>query len=210
MNCTRMMAAAMLTVALISLPAWAGDANFSLNLEFNDLDDFSSGGTWTAVAKVDDYGLAGASLYLSPAAIFGSFLAPPEYAVQAYSDFGGVVLNITVGDDLAGTPLIGAGVIGSSWPSNYPTEPNLAQFGGSPDLGSFAGGIALATGSCTTGPIPGGVAGLPGAGVVTDAGLSAHSTGPGPPDVGGAIAAGSCDPACLRYDCARVCLALPV
>ena len=104
MNRTWMMVASLLCAALISHNALAGNAYLSLNLDFNDPADFSSGGTWTAVAKADDYGLVGASLYLSPDANFGTFLAPPEYAVQEYSYFGGLVLNVVVGDDFEGAP----------------------------------------------------------------------------------------------------------
>ena len=100
-------------------------------------------------------------MYLSDA-IFVAFLAPPEYAIQVQSDFGGIVLNIAILDDGEGPPLLGAGVIGSSWPSNYVTEPDLVQYGGYPDLGSFAGGIALATGSFNPGVVPDWEFGLPG------------------------------------------------
>ena len=44
--------------AITAHVAMAGNAYFSLNLEFNYPTDFSSGGTWTAVAKVDEFGLA--------------------------------------------------------------------------------------------------------------------------------------------------------
>ncbi len=153
MKRTCFFSSAILATLLISHATFAGDANFSMNLSFNTPGDSSSGGTWTIVGKVDDYGLAGASLCLTPAAEFSSFLAPAEYEVQVYADFG-TVINFVIGDDIQGEPLWGAGVIGSSWPSNYPTEPDLVLYGGYPDLGAFAGGIALVTGTFAPGTVP--------------------------------------------------------
>jgi hypothetical protein len=179
MKRTWFLVAVLACTAIISHHAMAGEvtggnAYFSLNLEFSSPSDFSSGGTWTAVAKVDEFGLAGASLYLSDA-IFGSFLAPPEYAIQVESDFGGIVLNIAIGDDGEGPPLLGVGVIGSSWPSTYVDDPNLVPFGGYPDLGSFTGGVALATGSFNPGVVPDWEFGLPGPADETAANLYTSS-----------------------------------
>ena len=56
------------------------------------------------------------------------------------------------------------------WPSSY-VDPNLMPFGGYPDLGSFTGGIALATGSFDPGMVPDWEFGLPGSTDETDANL---------------------------------------
>ena len=71
-------------------------------------------------------------------------------------------------------------MIGSSWPTNYPTEQPLVPFGGYSDLGSFAGGVALATGTFDPGTVPDWVVGLPGPGDETAANLYASSTGEPP------------------------------
>jgi hypothetical protein len=161
MKRTCLLVAVLACTAIISHHALAGDvtgsnAYFSLNLEFNDPSDFSSGGTWTTVGKVDEFGLAGVSMVLVDANFDEStgFLAPDEYALQQAFFFDGMVLNVGIGDDGQGPPLLGVGVIGSNWPSDYEDDPNLAQFGGYPDLGSFTGGVALATGTFDPGVVP--------------------------------------------------------
>lgn len=140
--------------SMLFLPAsvQAVSVTFSLNLQFNALGDFNSGGTWTAVAKSDPGGIAGVSMYLKNTT-FGSFLAPPEFPIQL--QFGGtVVRNIAIGDDLSGPPPWGVGVIGSVFPSTYVDPSGLAPFGGNPNFGSFSGGIALATGTFAPGVVP--------------------------------------------------------
>lgn len=156
MKRTLLWVAVLACTAITAHVAMAGNAYFSLNLEFNDPNDFSSGGIWTAVGKVDEFGLAGVSLVLTDLNFDEStgFLAPEEYAIQQAAFFGGIILNVVIGDDGAGPPLLGVGVIGSSWPSDYVDDPNLMSFGGYLDLGSFTGGVALATGTFDPGAVP--------------------------------------------------------
>lgn len=143
---------ALAATATFSSAASAANIWLSLNLEFNSSGDSNSGGTWTAVAKADPQGLAGASLYLTNAN-FGSFLAPPELDIQLQSTFG-TVRNVVVGDDLQPPLPLGIGVIGSSFPSSYVDPAGLVPIMGYPDLGSFTGGVALATGTFDPGVLP--------------------------------------------------------
>ena len=135
--------------------AFASNAWLSLDLEFNTLGDFASGGTWTAVAKADERGFVGINMVLTELNFDETtgFLAPGDFEVQT-GVFSGLILNVVVGDDLSGSPTLDIGVIGGTWPSTYVDDPNLALFGSNPDLGSFTGGVALATGSFDPGEVP--------------------------------------------------------
>ncbi len=135
--------------------ATASNAWFSLNLEFDTQGDFSSGGTWTAVAKADERGFAGISMVLTELNFDETtgFLAPGDFEVQDAAFFG-LILNVVIGDDLSGAPTLDIGVIGGTWPSTYLDDVNLALYGANPDLGSFTGGVALATGSFDPGDVP--------------------------------------------------------
>jgi hypothetical protein len=136
-------------------PSLASAANVwvSLNLQFNTPGNPNSGGAWTAVAKAEPQGLAGISMYLANAN-FGSFLAPPQLEVRAHTGLGATVSNVVVGDNLDLPLPLGIGVIGSSFPSTYVDPAGIAPFGGSPDFGSFTGGVALATGTFNPGLLP--------------------------------------------------------
>ncbi len=130
--------------------------SLSLNLEFNDPTDMTSGGTWTAVAKADERGIAGtvmmflnSSLNFNPAT---GFLTPAGFEEESSATFG-LRLELVQGDGL-GSPTYDVGVIGGPVPSTYVDDPNLTLLGANLDLGSFTGGVALATGSFDAGDIP--------------------------------------------------------
>lgn len=148
--------AALLCSLLGGSQLWAASAWFSLNLEFNDPADFGSGGTWTVVAKADERGLAGAALALNKFSLnfnpATGFLTPSGFEVE-FSSNSWMYLEILEGDAI-GSPTIDVGVIGGTYPSSYVDDPNLIVFGGNPDLGSFSGGVPLATGSFDAGDIP--------------------------------------------------------
>jgi hypothetical protein len=133
---------------------FAAEVDLSLNLEFNTPGDALSGGTWTVVGKADERGLAGVSLVLTNINFNASgFLAPMEFEVQEFSTVG-TIINIVAGDDVVPPLPLDIGVIGGPFPSSYVDDPNLVPFLGNQDLGSFTGGVALATGSFNPGVIP--------------------------------------------------------
>jgi len=136
--------------------AVVGDISLSLNLEYSVPGDPSSGGTWTAVAKADGRGIAGVvmmfendSLNFNPGT---GFLTPVGFEVATSAVFG-LRIEIVEGDDLT-DPTLDVGVIGGTFPSTYVDDPNLVVLGANLDLGSFTGGIALATGSFDAGDLP--------------------------------------------------------
>jgi hypothetical protein len=153
----RFVFAALLCSFLGGSQLWAANAWFSLNLEFNDPADFGSGGTWTVVAKADERGLAAALLALNQTSLnfdpATGFLTPVGFEVEESGNPGGLFLEILEGD-LVFSPTIDVGVVGGTYPSSYVDDPNLIVFGSNPDLGSFSGGVPLATGSFDPGDIP--------------------------------------------------------
>jgi len=131
----------------------AGTVSLSLNLEFNDPTDMTSGGTWTAVSKADEFGIVGISFLADAINFTGDFLVSSSvFSVQLFQNVG-TVFEIVQGEDLT-SPVLGVGVIGSSFPSTYVDPANLMVLGSNPDLGSFTGGVALATGSFDAGALP--------------------------------------------------------
>ena len=136
--------------------ASAAQISLSLNLDFNDPSNFNSGGDWTIVAKADEQGIAGIVLNLDDSTLNFSpgtgFLTPVGFEVAASAVFGSR-LEIVLGDDLTDKTL-DVGVIGGTHPSTYVDAPSLAIFGANPDLGSFSGGVELATGSFDSGVVP--------------------------------------------------------
>ena len=141
-----------MTMAMASR-GFAQNAWFSLNLQFNAPSDLNSGGVWTVVAKADSFGLAGAVIKLANATAFTQFLSPPELDVHVQTLIG-PVRDIVIGSSLQPPYPLGIGVIGSSFPSSYVDPAGLAPFGGYADIGSFTGGVALATGTFAAGVIP--------------------------------------------------------
>lgn len=153
---SRSVLAALLCAVLLASHAAADNAWFSLNLEFNQPGDFTSGGIWTVVAKADRRGLAGvvlsfqaSSLNFNPAT---GFLTPAVWEIED-SQIDGLRLETTQGDDI-GQFTYDIGVIGGTYPSTYVDDPDLVVFGANPDLGSFTGGVALVTGTFNAGDIP--------------------------------------------------------
>jgi hypothetical protein len=153
----RFVFAALLCSLLGGSQLWAANAWVSLNLEFNDAADFGSGGTWTIVAKADERGLAAALLALNQTSLnfnpATGFLTPAGFELEDSSNPGSLFLEILEAD-LPFAPTIDVGVIGGTYPSSYVDDPNLIVFGSNPELGSFSGGVPLATGSFDAGDIP--------------------------------------------------------
>ncbi len=131
----------------------AQTVDLSLNLEFDTLGDLNSGGNWLAVATADESGLAGISMLLDDANFAGDFLVSDSvFSVNLFQTVG-TVIEIVNGSDLV-APVMGVGVPGSSFPSSYVDPVGIAPLAGSPDLGSFTGGVELATGTFNPGDIP--------------------------------------------------------
>lgn len=142
-----------LATALAASSLSAASISLSLNLEFNTPGDTSSGGTWFIVGKADERGLAGISMYLTNINFNASgFLAPAQFEVRQFGTFG-TAINIVEGDDTF-TKTLDVGVIGGPFPSSYVDAPGLVPYQGNPNLGSFTGGVALATGTFNPGVVP--------------------------------------------------------
>jgi hypothetical protein len=175
--------AALLCAVLLASHAAADNAWFSLNLEFNQQGNLSSGGTWTVVAKADRRGLAGVVLSLQASSLnfnpATGFLTPAVWEVEE-SQIDGLRLETAQGDDISQGVTYDVGVIGGTYPSSYGDDPRLAPLGSNPALGSFSGGVALVTGTFDPGDIPTWWTGAD----PTDANLF---TGNGPQVVGPAI-----------------------
>jgi len=141
---------------VLSTTASAAEISLSMNLDFNDPSDFNSGGDWTIVAKADERGIAGIVLELEdPTLNFDpgtGFLTPVGFEVEFSAVFG-LRLEILQADNLS-NPTLDVGVIGGTYPSTYVDDPNLALYGTNPDLGSFSGGVELATGTFDPGDVP--------------------------------------------------------
>ena len=150
----RLVFAALLCSLLGGSQLWAANAWFSLNLEFNDPADFGSGGTWTVVAKADERGFLAIILQLYAVNFdpVSGFLTPTGFEVEE-SLQNGLRREIVQGDDLS-QPTLDVGVIGGTYSSTYVDSPLLKILGTNPDLGSFGGGVELATGSFNPGNIP--------------------------------------------------------
>ncbi len=131
-------------------PAIADEVALSLDLVFNTPGDSSSGGTWTVVGKADLAGLAGVSLALAGVEFDTGtgFLGPASFEVQEAADFG-TNLDIVLLDDMEDV-VNDIGVTTTA----YLDDPQLVLLPGEPDLGSFDGGVLLATGSFLPGNIP--------------------------------------------------------
>jgi len=131
-------------------PAIASEVALSLDLVFNTPGDSNSGGIWTVVGKADLAGLAGVSLALAGVEFDTGtgFLGPASFQVQEAADFG-TNLNIVLLDDMQDV-VNNIGVAATA----YLDDPTLVLLPGEPDLGSFDGGVLLATGSFLPGVIP--------------------------------------------------------
>jgi hypothetical protein len=147
--------------SLMAFAVWQGAAaaqaatvSFSLNLEFNDPQNFNSGGSWTVVAKADERGMAVASLQLEQLNFnpLTGFIGPAGFEIQESVQLFSVI-NIVDGDS-PGSPTLDVGVVGGPFPTTYVDEPGLVVRPGYPDLGSFTGGVELVTGTFNPGSIP--------------------------------------------------------
>ena len=138
--------ATLCAVATMSV-AHAAHVDLSLDLAFNSPSDRTSGGTWTAVVKADQSGLAGlvflAEHINNDAAITGEGAAAFEVF---QSQQVGIVIEVVAGDNLD-PPTLDVGVIGGSFPTAYVEPAGIVALAGQPDLGSFAGGARIATGT---------------------------------------------------------------
>lgn len=168
---------ALVCAAALAAEASASEVAVTLDLEFNTPGDTNSGGTWTAVAKADERGLAGIRLTIADVNfdVNTGFLAPASFEQQF--EFPNVLfLDLFAGDNLS-TPVLDVGVIGS-WPTNYPNDDGLVPLSGNLDLGTFAGGVALATGTFDPGDIPSWFDNRPVGNDFTDANLFVAPTPP--------------------------------
>jgi hypothetical protein len=144
---------AALAAALVAPTASAANVSLSMNLTFNTPGNTLSGGTWKVVGKADERGLAGVAMKLDNINFNSSgFLAPAGFEVKVFQA-NGTVIEIVEGDDLSSKTL-DVGVIGGPFPSSYVDAPGLAPFMGNPNLGSFTGGVELATGTFNAGVVP--------------------------------------------------------
>lgn len=148
-----MLVGALICALCVSSVAAAQTVDLSLNLDFDTPGDLNSGGTWLAVATADEFGLAGISFLLDDANFAGDFLVSDTVFSVALSQTVGTVIEIVNGSDLV-APVLGVGVPGSSFPSSYVDPVGIAPLPGSPDLGSFTGGVELATGTFNPGLVP--------------------------------------------------------
>ena len=164
--------ASMCAILLASI-SHAG-VDLSLNLDFNTPGDMSSGGTWTAVAKTDENGLAGI-VFLVEGSNNDAALAADVAA--AFDIFGsqqvGLVVEVVEGSSLV-TPVFDVGVIGGTFPSTYVDPVSIAALVGKPELGSFTGGARLATGTFDPGVIPDLVASVPKGNSTLDQGANVY------------------------------------
>lgn len=142
-----------LATALAATTASAANLSLSMNLAFNAPGNVLSGGTWKIVGKADERGLAGVAMKLDNINFDASgFLAPAGFEIKVFQDLG-TVIEIVEGDDLSSKTL-DVGVIGGPVPSSYVDAPGLAPVFGNPNLGSFTGGVELATGTFNAGVVP--------------------------------------------------------
>jgi hypothetical protein len=148
----------LLAIAAACLAAPSASAAFvsvSLNLVFSTPNDFNSGGTWRMVAKADDRGISAMSVNLFNINAAGvSFLAP-QFETQQLTFVDDV--DDFYAFDAADSPAaktLDLGVMGGSVPSSYVDAPGTSIYPGYPDLGSFTGGIELASGSFSPGVVP--------------------------------------------------------
>ena len=201
---------AILCAILLANRSFAGDVWLSLNLDFNTQGNTSSDGTWTVVGKADQFGIAGVFFGLSPINFSGDFLVP--LSVFDFRSFDPITggFQIINGVNTPGPGTIGVGVIGGSYPSTYVDPVNLAILGSNPDIGSFTGGVALATGTFDPGSIPEFVSasGLPAA----DANLFPDASGTFPAVAADNVFTTVCfvvpEPTAFALAIAAICLAM--
>lgn len=146
-----------LAAALAATTASAANLSLSMNLTFNTPGNTLSGGTWKVVGKADERGLAGVAMRLDNINFNASgFLAPAGFEVREFQTIpaGGTVIEIVEGDDIFTSKTLDVGVIGGPVPSSYVDAPGLAPIMGNPNLGSFTGGVELATGTFNAGVVP--------------------------------------------------------
>ncbi len=139
---------------LISNCAVAANVDLSLNLEFTSPADMTSGGTWIAVAKADEKGLAGIAFLVEGGNDDASSLVPAGASFDVFETQSvGPVIEVVVGNDLA-APAFDVGVIGGTFVSSYVDPAGITILPGQSDLGSFTGGVLLATGTFDPGVTP--------------------------------------------------------
>ena len=148
--------AALAAMLVSQTSAQAANVWLSLNLQFNTPGNVNSGGTWTTVAKADERGLAAANMQLANVNFSAAtgFIAPSQLEIKM-TLVNGLRREVLVADDPSNPPpTLDVGVIGGPFPSTYVDAPGLVPFGGNPNLGSFTGGVALATGTFNPGIVP--------------------------------------------------------
>jgi len=145
---------ALVCALVVSSCAEAAIVDLSLNLNLNDPSDITSGGTWIAVAKADEEGLAGISFLVEGGNNDVSSLVPVSASFDVFNtQSAGPVIEVVLGSSLV-TPVFDVGVIGGTFVSSYVDPTGLAPLSGQADLGSFTGGVTLATGTFDPGVIP--------------------------------------------------------
>lgn len=148
-----MLVGALICALCVSSVAAAQTVDLSLNLDFDTPGDLNSGGTWLAVATADEFGLAGIVFLLDDANFAGDFLVSDTVFSVRETQTVGTVIEVVNGSNLA-PAVLGVGVPGSSFPSSYVDPAGIVPLPGSPDLGSFTGGVEIATGTFDPGAIP--------------------------------------------------------
>jgi len=139
---------------VVSSCAVAAIVDLSLNLDLNDPADINSGGTWIAVAKTDEKGLAGISFLVEGGNNDASSLVPVGASFDIFETQSvGPVIEVVIGSSLV-TPTFDVGVIGGTFVSSYVDPVGIAPLSGQADLGSFTGGVTLAIGTFNFGVIP--------------------------------------------------------
>ena len=145
---------AVLCTLVINSGAVAAIVDLSLNLDLNDSSDINSGGTWIAVAKADEKGLAGVGFLVEGGNNDVSSLAPAGSGFNVFETQSvGPVIEVVIGSSLV-TPTFDVGVIGGTFNSTYVDPVGISPLSGQTNLGSFTGGVTLATGTFDPGVVP--------------------------------------------------------
>ncbi len=142
------------TLAISSI-ATAAIVDLSLNLDLSNPSDINSGGTWIAVAKADEKGLAGIAFLVEGGNNDVSSIAPASASFNVFQTQSvGPVIEVVIGTSNLSSPTFDVGVIGGTFVSTYVDPAGIVPLSGQANLGSFTGGVTLATGTFDPGVVP--------------------------------------------------------